>query len=613
MQPALEIRNNVGVAMALNTVGDALEQYMIDHPDAAQVRTAILRYTAPIWGYCPSSQRMTHADIAAGIAFLKTVPIAQLETALEAQQAWFAQMGIGGSIKRTNRSYLKRLIDWSKAIAAPPQRHRQQQQHPIAPYRFRTVLATHGVLYEQQDRPKRKVGQAVKLTAQELAEAPLQPLQMELQGLAAWLERQGFAAQSIVMTIASVLEFLGWCHRIEAIPDQALNLALCTGIHTIQPQMSSFSGEAAYQHYFTAQLQAKEQAKQQAAETIQRITAFFAFRSASPSSIANHTTKFIRVAKYLHRNITDRTLQGETYNDIPIVTRLRLYRNQACADRAKTSELIPFGAKSIAWERWLEVVEKARLEADMTVTCQLNAKTGIVSYTPRPAQAIAHSLQTFLILAFLSVRPPDRARTLYELEVGRTLLQGKYDGMFTPLDKLSDPTQAEWILRLKPEDYKTGKIYGEFYSIIKNVEFSDGKHLYDYIDRWLNQYRMALAPNHNRFFTTASTNPKFRGNPLTSQSIRSAIQHMTYRFTGIGVTTKDIRRMYVTHLKEIGASEAILEAACREMHHSREMQAEVYNKQSGYSKSAPALALNQSLFQQVQSHPYGLSQYNKGQ
>ncbi len=587
--------------MTFNTVGDALEQYIRDRPDAAQVRTAILRYTAPIWGYTLLSKRMTHAEIAAGIAFLKTIPIAQLETALEAQKAWFAQMGISGSISRTNRSYLKQLIDWTKT-AVQPKRKRQRVKNPIAPYRFRTVLATYGVLYRQHDRPKRRVGQVVKLSAQELAEASLQPLKTELAALATWMKRQGFAPRTIERTIDSILEFLGWYHRIQAIPAQELNLTLCTGVHSIRPQMSRFSGEDAHQQYVTAQLQVKEQAKQQAAETIKRIQDFFVFRNATPSRRASHITNLIRVAKFLHRNITDRTSHGDTYNDIPITTRLRVYQNQAYTDRAKTTELIPFGAKSIPWERFLEVVEKARLEADMTVTCNVSSQTGTVSYSPRPAHAIAHSLQTFLILAFLSVRPPDRSRTLYELEVGKTLLRGKYDGIFTPVEKLADPAEAEWILRLKPEDYKTGKIYGEFYSVIKNVEFRDGQKLYDYIDRWLNQYRATLTPNHNRFFTSASQIEQFKGNPLTSHSIRSAIQHITYRFTGVGVTTKDIRRMYVTHLKEMSASEAILEAARWEMHHSRETQAEVYNKQSGYSKSAPALALNQSLFKKVTFH-----------
>lgn len=118
--------------------------------------------------------------------------------------------------------------------------------------------------------------------------------------------------------------------------------------------------------------------------------------------------------------------------------------------------------------------------------------------------------------------------------------------------------------------------------------------IYDYIDRWLKQYRATLQPQHNRFFTATSS--KAIGKPLTSSSIRSAVQHATYRLTGTAVTTKDLRRMYVSYLRDIGADTALLESACYEMHHSRLMQAKVYDQQNRFDKSLPVLEYNAASF-----------------
>lgn len=566
----------------MESIAEALEQYISDRVDAAQIRTAILRYTAPAWGYSPPPRRMNPQDIAQGWAFLQTVPIGRLQGALDEQTRLFEQLGSSGAVRSVNRSYLKGFVNWVND-------HALLASNPPSNYRFRMVTQAWGTQCKDRDRPKRQYGIAIALTKLELAGLP--HLVDELQNLTAWMSQNGYSAGTIKTTHVLVSQLLGWFHRVKQVAAADLDLALCTGTNQVKVNLASFGDE--YPAYCLAQLRAIDQAKVEAADQIQRLEEFFAFKANQPSNLRWIIDGLIRVAKYVHRDITDRIEHRETYNDIPIIVQLRLHRRRVEQAYAQQSELIPFADKSIGWEQFVAVVERARWEADMPDRGYFR-KDGSILRERRQDTAIAHSLQTFLILAFLAVRPPDRSRTLYELEVGKTLLQGRYNGVFTPLDKLSDPATAEWILYLQAKDYKTGQAYGEFYTVIPNVEFADGKSLYGYIDLWLNRYRATLKPQHSRFFTATSS--KAIGKPLTSSSIRSAVQHITYRFTGTAVTTKDLRRMYVSYLRNIGADQVLLESACYEMHHSRLMQSQVYDQQSGFDKSLPVLEYNAACF-----------------
>ncbi len=564
----------------MKSVAEALMQYICDRTDAAQIRTAILRYTAPAWGYSPPSCRMNTQDIAQGMEFLQTVPIARLKDALDEQTQLFEQLNSSDAVRTVNRSYLKGFVTWVID---------QQLLNPHSIYRFRTVTKERGAQCRDRDRPKRQHGITIALSEQELSGLP--HLVSELQSLTAWMHQTGYSDGTIKTTHVLVYQLLGWFHRVKEVAAEDLHLALCTGVNSIQVNPASFGDD--YPAYCLAQLKAIDQAKADAAHQIQLLEEFFAFKDNKPSNLRWVLDCLVRVAKYIHREITDRIEYRDTYNDIPIIVQLRLHRKQVEQAYVKQSELIPFERKSISWEQFIAVVEQARLEADMPDRSYCR-QDGSIQRDRRSDTAIAHSLQTFLILAFLAVRPPDRSRTLYELEVGKTLLQGRYNGIFTPLNQLSDPATTEWILYLTAKDYKTGKAYGEFYTIIPNVEFADGKLLYDYIDRWLKQYRATLQPQHNRFFTATSS--KAIGKPLTSSSIRSAVQHATYRFMGTAVTTKDLRRMYVSYLRDIGADAALLESACYEMHHSRLMQSKVYDQQNGFDKSLPVLEYNAASF-----------------
>ena len=93
--------------------------------------------------------------------------------------------------------------------------------------------------------------------------------------------------------------------------------------------------------------------------------------------------------------------------------------------------------KWIEWEEYLCVVSKLRDE-------YLQLKE---SGQDKPSQhkMIATAFQRYLVLAIFS-RVPDRQRTIRELEIDKTLMKDN-DG--------------NWIIKHGPNDYKTGKTYGD--------------------------------------------------------------------------------------------------------------------------------------------------------
>ena len=77
------------------------------------------------------------------------------------------------------------------------------------------------------------------------------------------------------------------------------------------------------------------------------------------------------------------------------------------------------------------------------------------------------------------------------------------------------------------------------------------------------------------------------------------------------VTPKEFRRIYVTYLKEMGATEAELEAAAAAMQHSRKMQSTVYDKQVQFEKMNPVLDLNERIWAKFKAKPKTLEFNNQ--
>ncbi|MBD2359276.1 site-specific integrase [Tolypothrix sp. FACHB-123] len=194
----------------------------------------------------------------------------------------------------------------------------------------------------------------------------------------------------------------------------------------------------------------------------------------------------------------------------------------------------------------------------------------------------------------MTLIPTDRARTYYELEMGRTLVHGIIkDSIFISADKLEDKTEAFWYIHLLPNDYKTGKIYKEYWGKIDNVVFKDGKKLYEYIDRWINKERECEQKcNHNKFFRGTQNY-----DALKSQDWSLRIRKIFETETGVPVTPKELRKIYITYLANQHVDDATLKGAAYAMHHSSRMQQSIYNSQTVLEKVQPIYEYNKRMYQ----------------
>jgi hypothetical protein len=73
---------------------------------SAAIKTALFKYTLPGYGLPPNATK----DEA--INFLKSIPIHDLQSVLAVQQQVFDSLGVNSGIQRTNRSALRKMLEW---------------------------------------------------------------------------------------------------------------------------------------------------------------------------------------------------------------------------------------------------------------------------------------------------------------------------------------------------------------------------------------------------------------------------------------------------------------------------------------------------------------------
>ncbi|HEY9881748.1 MAG TPA: hypothetical protein V6D29_25075 [Leptolyngbyaceae cyanobacterium] len=265
--------------------------------------------------------------------------------------------------------------------------------------------------------------------------------------------------------------------------------------------------------------------------------------------------------------------------------------------RKKTPKVIPYKERSVSWDVVLEVLKQQQRKTEEIYRYQtINRKGKTVSVRQlRKPTAIACDVQRLLVICFFALIPPDRNRTVRELELGRTLIKGVKQGdTFVPLEQMAYPESAKWYIHLTPEDYKTGKVYGDYCTPIDNIELGNGKTFYDFLQAWIDQYRPLFKPDHNfLFIKVKSAMGGKAGEPMSRANLTSCVKALFYKFSAVPVVPQSLRKMYVTHLKNNRASKAEMEAAAKAMKHSTLMQNTEYDEQDLEDKLAPIVELNQ--------------------
>lgn len=302
-------------------------------------------------------------------------------------------------------------------------------------------------------------------------------------------------------------------------------------------------------------------------------------RKVSVSYEANILRGLIKLLKYrfAQESKSDSSYGGNTFDDIPVIKETRkLHR-----DANKRQRLAPRSSdeqsKWLSWPEYLKVVENTKCEVLQMVEdyhkqppSERKYRKGDTDRTYTVEQAnVAEAYQRYLILAIFA-NIPDRQRTIRELEIKKTLVKDEKTGC--------------WVVKHGPDDYKTGKSYGE------RPAMPFAKELSPVIDDFIDNWRPALCPSTEFLFAQSRT-----GKPLTGDSVFQRVSRSCFKYTGKRTNPHLLRDMIVTHVRESDASEKELEALALFMGHSLHMQRTSYDRRTLTNKIAPAVRLMQSV------------------
>jgi hypothetical protein len=286
-----------------------------------------------------------------------------------------------------------------------------------------------------------------------------------------------------------------------------------------------------------------------------------------------------------HDDATTTTSTTTSFNDIPVIRELRKLhrdanRRQAVAPRVSQEE-----HKWLSWPDYIQVVQRTKddlwleLQDYKTTTHpavmdhQKNLKQQQIQQRVLNTQRrrIAVLYQKYLILSFFA-NVPDRQRTIRELEIGRSFVR--------------DNASHQWCIKHTPDDYKTGRTYGERPPLQLPTSLTMD------IDDFIAQWRPALLQdNKNSNIQHLFLGPR-TGTPLTSDAVYQTVSKTCYHYTGKRTNPHLLRDMIVTHVRESpSVTEQQLEALALYMGHSAAIQRKSYDRRTLTKKVAPAIAL----------------------
>ena len=304
-------------------------------------------------------------------------------------------------------------------------------------------------------------------------------------------------------------------------------------------------------------------------------------RSISDSYEANMLRGISKLAKFRFcgESTCDPSYGEKSFEDIQVVREIRKLHRDANRRQKLAPRVSDEDKKWLSWPEYLTVVQKSKscLDDEIKLYEQALEKRltrGLsVSQTCMPAsirakqRKIAQLYQRFLILAlFASV--PDRQRTFRELELDRTLLR-EADG---------------WVIKHGPEDYKTGRSYGDRPPLQVSPALTES------IDTFIAKWRCHFNPDGNYLFVQPRT-----GKPFSGDSIYDRVARACYEYTGKKTNPHLLRDSVVTHVRGTNASERELEALALFMGHSISMQRSSYDRRSLKQKVSPAVTLLQNI------------------
>lgn len=582
---------------------------------APQIESAFRKYVLSHLGFPATGNRVTKVEMAK-IEALMAERLLPMYTRLEWEKLIDQSLkasGLSQEAQRFPRSYLKKLVDCLEQLDYLLKTEIVSSQ-PVDPVflKRRQLDLIADKSYLEQSKPKQRQQPKILLSLKatdylkdyqkfhstlseseilQMIETELERIQEEVKELSHYVTHHDdfrLRATTLKTNTIRLYHLLGYQYSLTK------NLA-DVGIYQLIPVVNTnvfYSDFSDLNAYYLAKGQLIDQANIQADKTIKFIRSFFNSYASNykQGSKGVYISTLVLCAKYVYRDITDIT-QHSNYEDIPVVKKLRLLKTKLPKDNEKI-EILPLN-----WDEVYQMLMELKKRADDTFYYRKPIGKGKIRQEKRKMRLVAVDMQRFLALCFLVIVPPIRCLSLSILELGTTLKHGFWDEAgFKPKELLSDPSQARFYYHFQGDQYKTGKFYGEFIAELPNYFFEDGSCFYDYLKKWFYEgYLNSLLVNgqqHQFMFVRVGANghsAKEKGDPMEEHIFSNLVSLITKKYFNIKVRPHLFRKIYRTHLINIGATPKQLASAAFFMQHSEKMAQRVYTVQTVQEKVSPIL------------------------
>ncbi|MBR8840284.1 MAG: hypothetical protein DSM106950_41415 [Stigonema ocellatum SAG 48.90 = DSM 106950] len=587
--------------MRTQTVFNAYSSYLeIANTSAkSMLKSILIRFLVPQWGgQEPKGERATPYEVIAAEEVLKRTPIKSLVSSADVLEQVFDLRNIDKPNRKSYRSVYKAFLKWAEEnnyFSIQEEELKPSTQVNLFKKTVKSKTNHHGRIIKDSYMLMCHSSKGNLIYENDYVN---EKLKVQIEEFKKFRDDNNCSVATIQKDSANIYRILGWLHRYKGISLETLSLSNIIGYQKLSVSLKECKnkdGRIDMNDLFLKKATTRQEAVELAKENTKLLEEYLDFIGGHPGTKVLAVVTCINVAKFIFSS----ELDDDEYvdeSDFPIIRRLNQLCNKLNQKVKKTPPSIPHSHKSIHWQLINPLLDKLREKANTdSYTYVRNGK----KYSQlRPKSAVFNDLQNFLSIAFMTLMPPDRSRTFYELEIGKTLVKGIYENdIFIPEDKLKDRSASKWYIHLEPKDYKTGKAYGVFWGEIYNYKFSDETFLYDYMQKWIDEGREYEQKCSHKFF--------FRGMKsyckLNSSDWHKRITTIFHQETGVPVTPKELRKMYVTYLKDQRVSEAELEGAAGWMKHSRMMQSSIYDQQNKTKKMAPIQDFNRRKFDEHQN------------
>lgn len=570
---------------------------------ARKIKSIIIRCVVPaLGGPVPTGKRANTEDIEESLRFLDKVRIDEIWDVYNQKY----EIGKSRQELNTNRHAFREMVDWACVnglmISQEPEAKTKQEEINFDFYKVAQSQMT-----VKKKRPEKftlgRISEDLNTIYPTAKLEYINPVfKAQIMDYKNWRLSNGVAPGGMKGEIQNILQIAGWLYHYKNLPLDQIKLE--SFIHKYD-LVFPINQEIDMEKHLLNTKKALIIARQDADKNIELISEYLNCRERSPGSLLKYLSTYIAVAKYLYRNEIG-TYDFTNKESIPIILKMIQMSKDLKRKKIGSKPTYSYEEYSVSWKEAILLTEYRRLRANKSLNYVKTEYGQGYQINLREENAIANDLQRFLSLAFSTLVFASRSRTYYELEIGRTFLEGlfinrKFHSVSELIDNpLWDGTTKYYLLhndgdskisRYQPAYVRENGWWAE----IEDFQFEDGSSLYTYIKRWLQWGRkVGGEPKHNFFFFSLHTKKTMK-----CSDWRTRIANMFESHFGVRVPPKNLRKMQRTFLQENQASQAVLEGEACALEHSEKISRIEYDMQTTIDKIKPFVEFNHSFARKV--------------